>query len=82
MTLLDLLIKAAGAPAGKLVVLLNLVKQEAPDLAPKVDEVLAMLASAITPDNLVAVASQLPAEIANILKGDLDPRKNPSDLAG
>lgn len=82
MSLYELLLKAAGAPAGALVELLNKVKLVAPDLAGEVDKVLALLAQGVSVENLVSIASILPGEIANIAQGKIDPGgKKPADLA-
>jgi hypothetical protein len=80
MTLLDILLKA-GLAAGLLVDVLNKAKQELPDLAPQIDDILVSLATAVSTENLVNIAAALPAEIANIAKGNLDPRQHPSDIA-
>jgi hypothetical protein len=80
MTLLDILLKAGGS-AGLLVELFNKVKAKLPDLAPQIDQLLASLSVAVSQANLVALAAALPAEIAAIAQGKLDPRKHPSDIA-
>jgi len=80
MTILDILQKAAGA-AGALVAVLNRAKAALPDLAPEVDKIITELNTAISANNLVALAEALPKEIANIAQGKLDPRDHPSDAA-
>jgi hypothetical protein len=78
VTLLDLLNKAAGSAAG-LVALLERVRLNYPDLASTAEEWLLNLSSAVSQKNLVALAAALPAEIANIATGKLDPKDHPSD---
>lgn len=79
MTLIDLLKKAAFA-GDDLLKFLNNVAQQFPDLATKAQELAASLSVAISAENLVSVAAALPAEIANIAQGKLDPRQHPSDM--
>ncbi len=82
MTILDILTKAAGAPIGKLVSVLEAVKAKAPDLAGEIDDILAALNAAASTESLVARAQALPAEIANIAQGRIDPGgPKVSDLA-
>ena len=78
MTLLDLLKKAAFA-GDDLVQFLNVIAQRYPDVAPKAQELVAALSAAVAAENLVALATALPGEIANIAQGKLDPRDHPSD---
>lgn len=80
MTLIDILTKA-GLAGDELLGFLGSVAEKFPDLAPKAQELAAKLATAIAADNLVALASALPAEIAQIAQGKLDPREHPSDAA-
>lgn len=80
MTILEILLKA-GVAADRLVALLLRVKEELPDIGPEVDKILAALSAAVSAENLVALASALPAEIAAIAQGQLDPRRHPSDIA-
>ena len=80
MTLLDILTRAGLSAAG-IVALLHKAAELAPDLAPEIDEVLGKLSAAIDQANLVALAAALPAEIANIAKGHLEPKDHVSDLA-
>ena len=76
MTLLDLLKKAAFA-GDDLVQFLNVISQRYPDLAPKAQQLIGALSTALSTENVVAVASALPAEIANIAQGKLDPHHSP-----
>jgi len=78
LTLLDLLKKAAFA-GDDLVQFLNVIAQRYPDVAPKAQELVAALSAAVAAENLVALATALPGEIANIAQGKLDPRDHPSD---
>ena len=78
MTILELLQKLTGGAQG-LTELLMRVRTELPDLAPVADNWLALLGSAASQENLVELASVLPAEIANIIKGHIDPKDHPSD---
>ena len=79
MTLLDIITKWAGISGSKLIEFLEAAAAAAPDLAPKAEEWIDALKAAGSPENLVALASVLPAEIANIAQGKLDPRDHPSD---
>lgn len=82
MSIYQLLVLAAGAPAGALVELLNKIKTTAPDLADDAQKVLDLLAQGVALENLVTVASSLPAEIANIAQGRIEPGgRKPADLA-
>ena len=78
MTVLDILVKASAAMA-ELKAILNAAKAAVPDLAGKVDPILALLDEPVSQANLVALAEALPAEIANIATGHLDPRFHPGD---
>jgi len=80
MSILDILLKA-GAAGPALVKLLEKVKAAVPDLAPEVDKILAELAAAIMPENLIKLAEALPRELAKIAQGQIDPRRHPSDVA-
>lgn len=80
MTLLALL-KLAGGAADDLLHFLNTVGQRFPDLAPKAQELSAALSAAVTSDNLVALASELPKELVNIAQGKIQPRDHASDAA-
>ena len=81
MTILDLLLKAAGAPVARLIEVLEAAAVKAPDLAGEIGGIVAALKSAASTENLVKLASELPAEIANIARGKLAPRDHPRDLA-
>lgn len=82
MSIYGLLVLAAGAPAGALVDLLNRIKNTVPDLADDAQKVLDLLAQGVQLDNLVAVASHLPGEIANIAQGKIEPGgRKPADMA-
>jgi hypothetical protein len=80
VTILDILTKAGLSAAG-IIALLHKASELAPDLAPEVNDLLAKLAAAVDQQSLVALAAALPAEIANIAKGNLDPKDHPGDLA-
>lgn len=79
MTLLDLLIKAAG-PALGLAELLKRIATNYPDLKPEIDNVLLKLQTAVDPVNLAAVGAAIPGELLNLASGKVDPRIHPSDL--
>lgn len=81
MSLLDLIIRAAGEPASKLISILRAVAAAAPSLAADAEAIIAKLEEPLAIGNLVAVAEMLPGEIANIVQGKLDPREHPSDAA-
>lgn len=78
MTLLQLITQAATG-GGALRDFLVAAGNASPDLKPKADEWIAALDAAVSQENLVSLASALPAEIANISQGKLDPRSHPSD---
>ena len=80
MNIIDLLTKA-GLAVGTLTDLLAKLKTLAPDLAPEVDAVAALLTTAIAPDNLSAVGAAVVIELKNIAQGKIDPRSHPSDVA-
>jgi len=78
MTILQILEKLAGGSLN-VIAFLERAAEAAPDLAPKAQELIALLQSAASQANLVAVASALPGEIANIAQGKLEPKDHPSD---
>ena len=78
MNILQVLEKLAGG-AGGLILLLEQVAAKAPDLAPEAREWIDNLGAAVSQENLVALAAALPAEIAAIAGGKLDPHDHPSD---
>jgi hypothetical protein len=80
VSILDILVKAGGAAASLLSLLLK-VKTQFPDLADEVDSIVEALNQVVDPANLIALAESLPKELANIAQGDLDPRRHPSDVA-
>lgn len=82
MTILDILMKAAGAPAAALTQFLAAVKAKYPDFATEVDGLNAILNTAIDPANLAALGSAIPGELLNIAQGKLAGTEHPSDLAG
>ena len=81
MTLSDILSKAAGVPIGSLIVLLRAGANALPDLRAEAEAIIAKLETAVAPSNLIALAEALPKEIANIARGQIDPRNHPSDAA-
>lgn len=81
MTPIQLLELAAGLPKGILVTLLRTLASAQPAFANQVEEIILKLEAAVPVANLVAVAEALPAEIANIASGKIDPRSHPSDAA-
>jgi hypothetical protein len=81
MTLLQILSKAAGFPAERILALLVTAGTAAPDLKPQFDELIARLNAAIDQANLIALAEALPSEIAAIARGELHPKTHPSDAA-
>ena len=80
MTLLQILQKAAGASLD-LAAELKASAAAAPDVAPQVQALLAQLETATGAENLVALATALPGEIASIASGKLDPRTHAGDGA-
>lgn len=81
MTLLMVLQLAAGKSATEIRDFLNSVALRVPDLAPTAQRLLIALNSAVSAENLAALATALPKEIADIASGKLDPREHPSDSA-
>lgn len=80
MTGLEIL-QAAKLAADKIKAFVESAIAANPDLAPAGESLLAELNAAITADGLVALAEKLPAQIANIGHGQLDPRDSPSNAA-
>lgn len=78
MTILQVLEKMTAGAAG-LVELLKVTGSAAPDWKGQADKWIVDLTSAISSENLVALAAALPAEIANIAKGVINPLDHPSD---
>jgi hypothetical protein len=78
MTLLDILIKAGLAGAG-LIALLRKAALQAPDLADAINKLIDELLAVVDQNNLVRLATVLPAEIANIAQGKIDPKDHASD---
>ena len=78
MTILDLLTAAAGAEF-PLRAVLEAAKKEAPDLAPQIDAIETALDASVAPENLLALAAALPAELLDILKGHLAPTPHAGD---
>ena len=78
MTLLEVLVKAAGAPLSKLLEILGVAAAASPDLAPAADAIAERLKQ---PIDLEGLAKALPGELQDILKGHLNPREHPSDYA-
>lgn len=81
MRLIDLLVRAGGLPAAKLLEVLQWVIVNAPDLADEARQIMDKLNAAVPLENLLSVAAILPTEIANIAAGKIDPRDHPSDAA-
>lgn len=78
MTIIQLLEKLAGGSTG-LLSLLSQVGQRAPDLAPLAQEWITKLGQAVSASNIAELAGALPSELADVLKGNIDPRDNPSN---
>lgn len=80
MTILQLLAKLVG-PADELVKFLRRAGDAVPDLAPTAEEWITKLQAAASQSNLVELAQALPKEIADIGRGEINPRSHPSDSA-
>ena len=80
MTLLDILKQAASA-TGNLLGILEKAKAALPDLADEIDQIIAQLSEAVTPENLSEVAVSAVAELADIAKGKIVSKDHPSSLA-
>lgn len=80
MTGLEIL-QAAKIAADKIRAFVESAIAANPDLAPAGQQLLDELNAAIGADALVALAEKLPAQIANIAHGNLDPRDSPSNAA-
>lgn len=78
MTILEGLTKLTGGMVG-LVDLLESVADRLPDLAPTAQGWANALRQTATTENLVALATALPKEIADIAQGKVDPKDHPSD---
>lgn len=84
MRLIDLIqkwIEKAVPAAPPLVDFLTRVKTVAPDLAGEADLILSGLGSALAPENLVSLGTDVVKELGNVATGHIDPRDHPSDGA-
>jgi hypothetical protein len=79
MTLIDFLTKAAPEMAKVKSVLEEVIRQY-PDLAGSLQPIVDGLDNPVAPENLAALAAVIPAELLNIGRGQLDPRKHPGDV--
>ena len=79
MTILDILLKAAGEPAAALKGLLDAIKQRFPDSAPEVDAIEQALATTLDPAALAALGTTVLGELHNIASGKIDSHFHPSD---
>jgi len=80
MRILDVLEKA-GLAVNPLRAVLGKVGDALPDLKDEADAILAKLDAPVALENLAALAVAVPAELAEIVKGKVDPREHPSDAA-
>lgn len=78
MSLLDILTLAAPQMAN-VKRLLESLKSFSPELAPQVDELLAQLDAPVAAENLARLAADILPELANILRGQIDPRPHAGD---
>jgi hypothetical protein len=80
LKVLDILEKA-GMAAGELVDLLEMLAERYPDLADAIREKIVQLETAVLPENLAALGAAIPGELLNIVKGKIEPKDHPADLA-
>ena len=78
MTILQVLEKLSSGD-GSLVNFLQDVGTASPDLKPTADAWISSLEGAASQENLMALATALRAEIAQISQGHFDPHEHPSD---
>ena len=78
MTLLDILMQAAGQ-IGNVRVTLQRAIERFPELRESLEPIIAALDTVVSQSNLVALAEALPAEIAAIASGKIDPRPHAGD---
>lgn len=81
MTLLEMLAKWAGLSGPKLIQALEAAAAAAPDLAPAIEEWIIKLNAGLSPANIMAIASQVLAEAAQVGQGQFSGTQKPQDLA-
>lgn len=78
MNLLSIL-SLAGLAMADVKRILDAAKQASPDLAPQIDAISAQLDAPVSPENLARLAAEILPELANILRGQIDPRPHAGD---
>ena len=81
MSFLEVFAQWAGVAAPVLERIIRSGAANVPDSQADADTVLAKLNQAVTPEGLAAVVGALPAEVANVFRGLIEPEDHPSDLA-
>ena len=81
MDLLSIIAAAAGIPADKIIAILRAGATKFPDWGVDIEGLIAKITAPLSPENLAAVGSAAIGEVANILKGQIDPKEHPSDGA-
>ena len=81
MSLLDLLMRAAGKGLPNLVALLESIASKSPDLAPIARQWIEALNGVAGPANLANVAAAVARELGDIAQGKINPKSHPSDAA-
>ena len=71
-----LLLIASVAPTA-LVKALEWIKENAPDFAAVIDDLLLKIREGLAPEHIADAIVALPGELQNIILGRLDPRKHP-----
>ena len=79
MTILDILMRAAGVPAATIRNLIQAGIAAEPDLADEGGLILARLDEALSESNLIALGSTILSEGKDVLSGKFNPRNHPSD---
>lgn len=80
MTILELLARITGIPGDRLRAMLVAGKVAVPDLAPTIDEKLALLDAALSESTMVTLAAIIKDELPNIFRGQFSGKPRPSDL--
>jgi len=76
----DILFKSAGLPLARIIEILRAGAAAVPEFADDAESIIAKISAA--PEGIGRVALLVPAEVANVLQGRIDPRPDqPSNAA-
>lgn len=82
MKILDIILRLLGAGAGEapdLAEKLRRIREAAPDVAPQVDEVLAVLETSVSQENLLSVGPDVVGALFDVARGRFKPVKGAGD---